>query len=119
MILRQKVFAVAVSLLIIIGIVELVRRRKLEEKYSFLWLVTGLALLLLTVKIDFLFFLSRLIGAEVPTNTLFIFGLIFLMLLCLHFSLEFSRMNQQIKNLAQSLALLERQLAEEKEHGTN
>jgi len=118
MILRQKVFAVAVSLLIIIGIVELVRRRKLEEEYSFLWLVTGLALLLLTIRIDLLVFLSRLVGAEVPTNTLFIFGLIFLMLLCLHFSLKFSRMNQQIKNLAQSLALLERKLVEERQRRT-
>ncbi len=113
MLFRQKVFAIVVSLLVIVGIVELVRRRKLAEEYSFLWLVTGFLLLLVTVKLDVLIFLSRLIGAEVPTNTLFIFGLIFLMLLALHFSLKFSQMASQIKNLAQEVALLQKKVEDQ------
>ncbi|MCM8769224.1 MAG: DUF2304 domain-containing protein [Candidatus Omnitrophica bacterium] len=117
MTLRQKVFTIVASVGIIITIVELVRRRRLAEEYSFLWIVTGLLLLVLSVRFDFLVSLSRFIGAEVPTNSLFIFALIFLVLLCLHFSLKFSQMTNQIKNLAQELSLIQMKIEEKQESG--
>jgi len=111
---RQKIFAIFVSFIILVGIIELVRERKLKEEYSFLWLITGFTLLLLTIKYELLVRITHFIGAVLPTTTLFLFGLLFVMLLGLHYSLKFSLMTTQIKNLAQKLALLESELEEYK-----
>lgn len=107
---HQKVFAVIASILIVLIVVELVRRRKLQEEYSWLWLVTAALIILLVLWYDMLVFVTRLIGAIAPTTTLFIFGLIFLMLISLHYSIQISRLSRQVKNMAQELAILRGQI---------
>jgi len=89
------------------GIVELVRRGKLKEEYSFLWLLTGFVLFILTVRYDLLVKLTAAIGVITPVNTLFFFGLLFVIILCLHYSLKISQLATQVKTLAQKVALLE------------
>jgi len=103
---HQKIFAVVASLLIMALVVELVRRRKLREEYSWLWLLTGAIIILLVIWYDLLVLLSSLIGAIAPTTTLFIFGLLFLMLISLHYSIQISKLSHQVKELGQQLALL-------------
>jgi len=109
MILQQKIFAVITSLSIFITIIYLVKRGKLREEYSWLWLLTGFVILILVLWYDLLMLLTKLIGAVVPTTTLFIFGIIFLMLIALHSAIKISLLNDQIKNLAQKVSLLEAQ----------
>ena len=104
---RLKVFVVLVGLAIFLGIIELVRRRKLREEYSFIWLMTGFVFVLLAVESDVLTFFSELAGIALPVNTLFFLALIFVMLLCLYFSLRISALTTQVKNLAQKIALLQ------------
>jgi hypothetical protein len=106
MLFRQKIFAIVASILIMLFVVELVRRRKLREEYSWLWLLTGGIIILLVVWYDLLVIVTRLIGAVAPTTTLFIFGLLFLMLISLHYSIQISKLSQQVKEMAQQLALL-------------
>lgn len=106
MFFHQKIFAVIASCLIMAVVVELVRRRKLREEYSWLWLVTGALIILLVVWYDLLVFLSSMIGAIAPTTTLFIFGLLFLMLISLHYSIQISKLSQQLKEMGQQMALL-------------
>ena len=107
MILQQKLFAIISSLSILITIIYLVKKGKLREEYSWLWLLTGFVILLLVLWYDLLMMLTNLIGAVVPTTTLFIFGIIFLMLIALHSAIKISLLNDQIKNLAQKISLLE------------
>ncbi len=107
MLIKQKIFAVLASLSIFIAIIYLVKKGKLREEYSWLWLLTGLIMLVLVLWYDLLVFLTGLIGAVVPTTTLFIFGIIFLMLIALHSAIKISLLNDQIKNLAQKVSLLE------------
>jgi hypothetical protein len=106
MILQQKMFAIISSLSILITIIYLVKKGKLREEYSWLWLLTGFVILLLVLWYD-LMMLTEFIGAVVPTTTLFIFGIIFLMLIALHSAIKISLLNDQIKNLAQKISLLE------------
>jgi len=106
MLFRQKIFAIIASLLIVLLVVELVRRRKLREEYSWLWLLTGGSIILLVGWYDLLLFVTHLIGAVAPTTTLFIFGLLFLMLISLHYSIQISKLSHQVKEMAQQLALL-------------
>jgi len=107
---HQKIFAIVASILIMMLVVELVRRRRLREEYSWLWLLTGAVIILLVVWYDLLVYVTHLIGAIAPTTTLFIFGLLFLMLISLHYSLQISKLSHQVKEMAQQLTLLKGQV---------
>ena len=106
MLLQQKIFAIIASLAIFVVIIYLVKRGKLKEEYSWLWLLTGFVILVLVLWYDLLVFLTDLIGAATATTTLFIFGIIFLMLIALHFAIKISSLSDQVKNLAQQVSLL-------------
>ena len=107
MLLRQKVVAILLSVGLIILIFELVRRRKLREEYSWLWMLTGVVIFILAVWYDLLVFITRLIGAALPTSTLFFFGVFFLILINLYFSVKISTLTDQINKLTQRQAILE------------
>ena len=107
MLLQQKIFAVIASLSLLITIVYLVKKKKLREEYSLLWLLTGFVILLLVLWYDLLVMITELIGAVTPTTTLFIFGILFLMLIALHFAVRISNLSDQVKNLSQKISLLE------------
>ncbi len=112
MFFQQKIFAIVASILIMALVVELVRRRKLREEYSWLWLVTGALIILLVIWYDLLVSITHLIGAIAPTTTLFIFGLLFLMVVSLHYSIQISKLSSQVKEMAQELTLLRGQIEE-------
>ena len=92
---RQRLVAIILAVAILVVILELVRRRKLREEYSLLWLVTGGFLLLLTLNYRLLTGLTKLIGAALPTSTLFFGGLVFLLLVCLQFSVRLSTITRR------------------------
>ena len=98
------------------GIIYLIKKGKLKEEYSWLWFLTGLVMMTLVLWYDILLVLTHLIGAVAPTTTLFLFGIIFLLLFLLHFAVKMSRLTEQVKNLAQEVSLLdaENQLLKEK-----
>ncbi len=109
---RQRLVAILVSILILLGVLELVRQRKLREEYSALWVLTALGLLVLALNYRILVWLTHLIGAALPTSTLFFGGLIFLMLLALQFSVRLSRLTYRSRSLTRRVALLEEELRE-------
>ncbi len=109
---RQRVVAVLVSILILLGVLELVRQRKLREEYSALWVVTALGLLVLALNYRILVWFTHLIGAVLPTSTLFFGGLVFLMLLALQFSVRLSRLTYRSRSITRRMALLEEELRE-------
>jgi hypothetical protein len=102
----QRVFAILTSAATLLVILELVRRRKLREEYSWLWIVTAAGMLILSSWYGLIEKLSALIGAVTHTTTLFLFGLIFLLLISVHFSTVISRLTHQVRRLTQELALL-------------
>ena len=109
---RQKIFAIIISLTLLIFIIELVRRKKLREEYSWLWLLTGAMILILALWYDLLQGITHLIGAGLPTSTLFFLGLVFLILIAIQFSVKVSELNNQVKNLAQENGLLKNRVEE-------
>ena len=110
--LRQKILAIFLSVGLIILIFELVRRKKLREEYSWLWMLTGVAIFILAIWYDLLIFITHFVGAVLPTSTLFFFGIFFLVLINLYFSVKVSTLSNQIKELAQKQALLESRIDE-------
>lgn len=104
--LSQKLFAIVISCCVLLFIIEMVRRKKLREEYSVLWLGTSLLMLVLVINYDWLVWLTGVIGAALPTTTLFLGSIIFLMLIAIQFSIKLSKLTDQMKNLAQENALL-------------
>jgi hypothetical protein len=102
----QRAFAVLTSLATLFFILELVRRRRLKEEYSWLWIATAGGMLTLSAWYGLIERVTRLIGAVTVTTTLFLCGLIFLLLICIHFSTVISRLTQQVRRLTQELAIL-------------
>jgi hypothetical protein len=94
------------SLALLLFIIELVRRRRLKEEYSVLWVTTAVVLLLLAVWGALLRELTHAIGAISQGSTLYFFGLIFVILLLLHFSLRVSDLERRIVAMTQEIALL-------------
>lgn len=102
---NQKIFAVSVAIVFFVMVIDLARRRKLRVEYSILWAVVALVILALALWYDLLLAITRLIGAVLPTTTLFIFGVMFLLFLNLYFSVRVSQLSEQLKNLTQEMAL--------------
>jgi len=114
--IRNKVVALVVGLWMLLLIIELVRRRKLREEYSWLWLMTGSGILLLTLWFDLLIWITHLVGAVSPSSTIFLFAFLFLIFISLHFSVAISKLTDRNKELAQRYALLESELEEFRKH---
>ena len=104
--LQQQIFALIVSVMVFIVVVDMVRRRKLREEYSVLWLVTSVVMFVLVFRYEWLVALTAAIGAGLPTTTLFLFSIIFLMLLSVQFCIKISKLTDQVKNLSQENALM-------------
>ena len=104
----------AIASVVLLGvIVELIRSRRLRERYALLWLVTGLVLLVLSLWRDGLNTIAGWAGITgYPPAVLFALGLLFVIVVLLHYSTVISRLSDQNTILAQRIALLEAELGE-------
>ncbi len=103
---KIRIIAVVFSFLLVVYVLELVRRRHLNEEYSMGWLVAGVSIFILSLCPGLLVYVTRMIGAVLFTSTLLFFGLFFLILICLHFSIRISALTRQVNRLTQRQALI-------------
>ena len=104
---RVQIVAILVSALLLVGLFELVRQRRLLERYALLWMGCALTLLVLSVWTGLLEKLANAVGIYYAPSALFVFAFGFILILLLHFSVAVSRLADQNKVLAQQIALLE------------
>jgi hypothetical protein len=104
---RIQVVAIIAAAGLIVVLLELVRRRRLLERYALLWLFSAVILLALAIWRGLLEDVAELVGVAYPPNALFLIAFGFVLVLLLHFSLAVSRLSDQTKVLAQRLALLD------------
>ena len=101
------------SVLLVLVVLELIRKRRLRERYALLWLVTGFVLVVLSAWRGGLNTIAGWLGVRgYPPAVLFAVGLLFVILVLLHYSTVISRLSDQNVILAQRLALLEAKLRE-------
>ena len=109
---RIQIVAVIAAFALAILILELVRRRRLNERYALLWLFSALIILVLAVWEGLLARLASLLGIAYPPNALFLIAVGFILLLLLSMSIALSRLQGQTRILAQRLAILEARFGE-------
>ncbi len=107
----QRAFAVVVAVLFFLFVINAIRRRRLEIQYAVLWLVIAAGIALLALWYDLLALVTEFIGAVLPTTTLFIFGILFLVIINLQFSMRISQLQTRLRLLSQEHALLAEKLA--------
>lgn len=104
---RIQLITGAITIVLLLIVLELVRRRRLLERYALLWLFSTVVLLVLAVWRGLLDDVAQRIGVAYPPNALFVIALFFVLVLLLHFSVAISRLSDQSKILAQRIAMLE------------
>ena len=109
---RVSLFGVVASLLLLLVVLELVRGRRLKERYALLWLATGIVLLVLSAWRGGLNTIAGWAGVETyPPAVLFAVATLFILLVLLHYSTVLSKLTDENVELAQRIALLEERVA--------
>ncbi len=109
---RAMIFGLVAGIGAFIFVLELVRRRRLKEEYSLLWLATAVALIILSLSRPTLDVLASAVGIIYPPSALFLVAMIFVLLILLHYSIVLTRLTHENKENAQQLALLRWQIEE-------
>src|SRR5437764_14853370 len=109
--LAVSVAGALASFALVVGVLELIRSRRLRERYALLWLATGLVLTALSAWRGGLNTIARWVGVRsYPPAVLFAVGILFILAVLLHYSTVISRLSDQNTMLAQRLALLEQEV---------
>jgi hypothetical protein len=111
----QRIIAIVISGGLLLLILELVRRKRLMERYALLWLFSTMLLLVLSVWSGLLNSLASALGVSYPPSALFAVAFGVVLVLLVHFSLAVSHLSDQNKVLAQRLGILTRQVQEQNE----
>ena len=104
--LKIQIIIGTVSILLLLIVFELIRRGKLKEEYSLLWLLSGVVILTFSIFPNLLGIISRMMGMYYLT-ALFVISFLFLLLIVLHFSTVISKLSERNKELTQEVSILE------------
>jgi hypothetical protein len=105
-----QLVSIVVSAALLVTIIELVRRRRLSEEYSFIWIVCAVALFALSLWRNLLDLAASALGVHYPPAVLLLVLTFFVVIVSLYFSVVVSRHRQDIQKLVEELALLEEQV---------
>ena len=111
--LRLSIVAALAALVLLLVVLELIRSRRLQERYALLWLLTGVVMLVFALWTDALNKLADLTGIAYPPSALFVLGAAFILVVLLHYSTVISKLSEQNTALAQRVAMLEHRLEQQ------
>jgi hypothetical protein len=110
--LPLRLALIAFSVLFLIAVLHLVRKGRLQVKYSLLWLFSALVLFICAVFPHIVTVFSSILGILTPSNFVFLVGLSLLILICLSLTVIVSWQSRDIRALVQEIALLKHDLAQ-------
>jgi len=107
-----QIFLIASLVLFFIIIIRFVAKKQLNLKYSLVWLLADIVMIVVTIFPQIVDIVGSFIGIASPVNTIFLFGGIFLILIVLTLTFIVSHMINRIYRMTQSIALLEKRIRE-------
>lgn len=110
---------IAFALVVLTIIISLLLRRSLREKYATLWLVIGIALLILAIFPGLLIGLADMLGVVVPSNLIFALAIVLLVGVALHLSWELSQAEDEVRRVAEDVAILRADVDELRERNSS
>ena len=106
------IFGIVSAVLILIVVIELLRRRHLRERHAIWWIIAGVLALVAGIFPSTLDWAARLIGIEVPINLVFFVSIAILFLVSLQHSSEITQLESKTRTLAERVALMELRIEE-------
>ncbi len=113
--IRIQVLIVAVTLLCMFYVINKIRNKGIELRYSLIWLALGTGILLFTCFPRLTEWLADALGISQPTNMLFFAGFCFMLPIIFSLSVSVSKLSNKVKRLTQEIALLEEEKREKEE----
>ncbi len=110
-----RVVALTVALALFFVVFDAVRRRRLSESLTPIWLTCAFAVLVLAIDLKLLEAMTHLIGAWTPSSTVFFFALLFLLAISLSYGIVLTRLGRQVTRLAQEIAMLRARIRDDEE----
>jgi hypothetical protein len=105
-----QLVSIVISAALLVTIIELVRRGRLSEEYSFIWIVCAIALFALSVWRNLLDLAASALGVHYPPAVLLLVLTFFVVIVSLYFSVVVSRHRKDIEKLVEDVALLDEQV---------
>jgi hypothetical protein len=105
-----SIAATLASLVLLIAVLELVRRRRLREKYALLWILTAIVLIVLSAWRGAVNAIAVTLGVSYGPAVIFAVGALFVLVVLLHYSTVISALTDRSVVLAQKVAMLEQRL---------
>lgn len=102
----SNIFFLILSLVIFVMVLVQVRNQKMKEKYAALWLIVSAVIIILAVFPVLLWGLADFTGVVMPVNLLFLLAIVMLIGVCLHLTLEVSKISDETRTLAEEIAIL-------------
>ncbi|GAB3385057.1 hypothetical protein GCM10027568_01620 [Humibacter soli] len=112
MTVASYVLGVVASLLVLIIVIEMLRRRRLRERHALWWLIAGILALIAGLFPNTLAWAAQLVGVQIPTNLVFFVGIAILFLVCLQHSSELTTVEAKTRTLAEQSAMQELRIRE-------
>lgn len=114
--LMLRVVLIALSLLFIVFVFCTVNRRKLQMRYSLIWLILSFCLLVVALFPQLVVWASRLAGVETPSNFIYLLGIFFLLVVAFSQTVNLSKQADRTKKLIQMISI-EKYLRERENEG--
>lgn len=111
---QAQILIIIFLIVVLLYILNMIRKRQLELKYVLTWLACVIMLLILTCFPDLMSGLSNLLGIHSPVNMIFFLGFVFSLMIIFSLTVALSRVSAKIRRIAQEMAL-EREKEQEKE----
>jgi hypothetical protein len=109
-----RVLSIIVACLVLFVVLEMMRRRKLREKYAGVWLVVAVGVVVLAVIPQAAEFLAKITGVQTPSNFVFLLAGVVLALVALHLSTEVGHLEEEVRTSVEEIALLRCELEDSK-----
>ena len=108
--IRGQLFIVAVSVFLIIFVLDALRRKRINEDYCLWWICIMIATDFLVLNQRLVMKITHFIGALVPISTLTLLSLIFIGAILIYFSMKISVLTNQMKETIQAIALQNKEI---------
>lgn len=108
--LHAKLIIITFLIIVLLVIINMIKKRQLELKYVLLWMGCDIALIILTCFPNLMNLLARTLGIQSPMNMIFFLGFIFSLIIIFSLTVALSQFTAKVRKMAQEIALLTRKL---------
>lgn len=105
-------FAIVFSIVLILFIINLVKKSKLDEKYSILWLLASFIILIVSIFPDIITKVANKFNVFYPPTLMLLFAILVLIAYTIHISVVITKQNKMIVKLTQELGILKEKINE-------